>query len=125
REHQKRMNERLGNVQADAPRTGLSARDPWGLRALVAMLVFVAFAFSLGPSGGSITDAFRMHAATETVPARIDAWVTPPAYTGRAPIFLTAEANQAQQAFTVPEGSELAVRVTGGSGDETLAFLDN
>src|SRR5690606_29876459 len=47
REHQKRMNERLGNVQADAPRTGLSARDPWGLRALVAMLVFVAFAFSL------------------------------------------------------------------------------
>ena len=124
REHQRRMADRLGGVRGDLPRTRLPEHDPWGLRAAAVLLLIVAFAFSLGPLGGRIGDAFRAHATDEVVPARIDAWVTPPAYTGKAPIFLTADANRALDAFTVPEGSEVAVRVTGGSGDESLAFLD-
>ena len=48
--------------------------------------------------------------------------MTPPAYTGKAPIFLTSDANQATPVFTVPEGSDVALRVTGGSGEETLSF---
>ena len=50
--------------------------------------------------------------------------MTPPAYTGKAPIFLTSDANQATPVFTVPEGSDVALRVTGGSGEETLSFAD-
>jgi len=124
REHQKRMGARLGALHGDSPRTRLAERDPWGLRAAVALMLVVAFAFSLGPLGGRISDAFSGRALAETVPARIDAWITPPAYTGRAPVFLTADANQAQQVFTIPEGSEFALRITGGSGEERLAFLD-
>ena len=45
--------------------------------------------------GGSIADAFRPQSAIDAIPPRIDAWVTPPAYTGKAPIFLTSDANQA------------------------------
>ena len=55
----------------------------------------------------------------ETVPPRIDAWVTPPAYTGKAPIFLTAESNEKTPVFTVPAGSDVILRVTGGTGDES------
>ncbi|TIT02307.1 TIGR02302 family protein [Mesorhizobium sp.] len=102
--------------------------------AVAALLLVTAFAFSFGPSGGRIADGFSAHAARDTVPPRIDAWVTPPAYTGRPPVFLTSPAlanpalanngNQAPPAFTVPEGSDVSLRVTGGSGEETLSYAD-
>ncbi|WP_292633816.1 TIGR02302 family protein, partial [Mesorhizobium sp.] len=124
REHQKRMAGRLDNLGADLPRTRVPERDPWGLRAVAALLLVTAFAFSFGPTGGRISDGFNAHGARDIVPPRIDAWVTPPAYTGKPPIFLTADANQAIPTFTVPEGSDVSLRVTGGSGEETLGFAD-
>ncbi len=124
REHQKRMAARLGAVGADLPRTSVPERDPWGLRALVALVLVAAFAFSFGPLGGSIRDLFVQRSFVDALPARIDAWVTPPPYTGKAPIFLTAEANQATQAFTVPQGSDVSLRVTGGNGDEALSYSE-
>ena len=125
REHQKRMAARLNRLSGDMPRTRVPERDPWGLRAIAALLLVVAFAFSFGPLGGSPRDAFRSHASADVVPARIDAWVTPPAYTGRAPLFLSARAGEEDApVFEVPEGSAIAVRVTGGAGDETLSYLD-
>ncbi|RUT87944.1 MULTISPECIES: TIGR02302 family protein [unclassified Mesorhizobium] len=124
REHQKRMAGKLDNLGADLPRTRVPERDPWGLRAVAALLLVTAFAFSFGPTGGRISDGFNAHGARDIVPPRIDAWVTPPAYTGKPPIFLTADANQAIPTFTVPEGSDVSLRVTGGSGDETLGYAD-
>lgn len=129
REHQKRMADKLGDLGADLPRARVPERDPWGLRAVAALLLVTAFAFSFGPSGGRLSDGFRAHAARDIVPPRIDAWVTPPAYTGKPPIFLTTpvidnNAKQAAATFTVPQGSDVSLRVTGGSGEETLSFAD-
>jgi uncharacterized protein (TIGR02302 family) len=124
REHQKRMAERLDSLGADRPRTRVPERDRWGLRAVAALLLVTAFAFSFGPSGGRISDGFVARAARDTLPPRIDAWVTPPAYTGKPPLFLTADANQQAATFTVPQGSDVSLRVTGGSGEETLAYAD-
>ncbi|RUV39501.1 TIGR02302 family protein [Mesorhizobium sp. M7A.F.Ca.MR.148.00.0.0] len=124
REHQKRMAGKLDSLGADLPRTRVPERDPWGLRAVAALLLVTAFAFSFGPTGGRISDGFTAHGARDIVPPRIDAWVTPPAYTGKPPIFLTADANQAIPTFTVPEGSDVSLRVTGGSGEETLGYAD-
>lgn len=125
REHQRRMAERLNRLTGDLPRTAIPERDPLGLRALAALLFITALAFSTGPYGGRVTDAFRPPAMAQTTPARIDAWVTPPPYTARAPIFLTADVNRDTQAFTVPQGSAVMVQVSGGSGEETLAFLED
>jgi uncharacterized protein (TIGR02302 family) len=100
-------------------------RDRWGLRAAAALLLVTAFAFSFGPLGGRLADGFRPQAVRDVVPPRIDAWVTPPAYTARPPIFLTADANQKANTFTVPQGSEVSLRVTGGSGEETLSYSDS
>lgn len=124
REHQKRMAQRLDGLSGDLPRARVPERDPWGLRAIAALLLVVAFAFSFGPLGGSTTDFLRGHGGADAVPARIDAWVTPPAYTGRAPLFLTALSGDEAPLFQVPAGSAIAVRVTGGSGAETLSYLD-
>jgi uncharacterized protein (TIGR02302 family) len=134
REHQRRMAEKLAGVSADAPRPNIPERDPWAVRAAVALVFVVALAFTASPYSGSVTDAFRTAAMRQTVPPRIDAWVTPPAYTGRAPIFLTggneagpngADENEAgAKRLQVPENSQLALRVTGGSGEETLDLID-
>ncbi|MEP9399273.1 TIGR02302 family protein [Mesorhizobium sp. KR2-14] len=125
REHQRRMAEKLGDIDSDAPRPRVPERDPWGLRDAAALLLFVAFAFSQGPLGGSIADAFRPGSGFESIPPRIDAWVTPPAYTGKPPMLLTSDAKDAYEAnFTVPQGSEVSLRVSGGSGNETLTFTD-
>ncbi|RWM23630.1 MAG: TIGR02302 family protein [Mesorhizobium sp.] len=124
REHQKRMAERLSSLGADRPRTSVPDYDRWGLRALVGLLFVTAFAFSFGPFGGRISDGFVASAARDTVPPRIDAWVTPPGYTGKPPLFLTADANQAAQTFSIPQGSDVSLRVTGGSGEETLNYAD-
>ena len=118
------MAEQLAAVSGDLPRTRVPERDPWALRAAVALLFVVAFAFSFGPLGGKVADAFRPQAALDAIPPRIDAWVTPPAYTGKAPIFLTSDASQDTAVFTVPEGSDVSLRVTGGSGEETLSFAE-
>jgi uncharacterized protein (TIGR02302 family) len=124
REHQKRMAAKLDRLSGDLPRPRIPERDPWGARAAAALLLVVAFAFSFGPLGGTLGDGFRAHGAAAAVPARIDAWVTPPAYTGKAPLFLTAQGEAGDPAiFRVPAGSEIAVRVAGGSGEETLSWL--
>ncbi|MGB3388946.1 MAG: TIGR02302 family protein, partial [Pseudaminobacter sp.] len=124
REHQRRMAEKLDRVGSDLPHARVPERDPWGLRAAAALLLVVAFAFSHSPLGGRLDDAFHMGMAFETIPPRIDAWVTPPSYTGKAPILLTADRNQQAASFTVPQGSEVSLRVAGGTGNETLSFTD-
>ncbi|MBN9551350.1 MAG: TIGR02302 family protein [Alphaproteobacteria bacterium] len=124
REHQRRMAERLSSLGADRPRSRVPDYDRWGLRAVAGLLFVTALAFSFGPFGGRVSDGFVARATRDTVPPRIDAWVTPPAYTGKAPLFLTADANQAVQTFSVPQGSDVSLRVTGGSGEETLSYAD-
>ncbi|NMG38270.1 TIGR02302 family protein [Chelativorans sp. ZYF759] len=123
-EHRRRMAQKLDRLAGDLPHPRVPERDPWAIRAIAPLLLVVAFAFSFGPLGGSLTDAFRAKAGAEPVPPRIDAWVTPPPYTGRAPVYLTSNANRGEDIFTVPAGSQLAVRVTGGSGAEAIDYLD-
>lgn len=124
REHQQRMATKLGSLSSDLPRSRVPERDPWGLRAVAPLLLLAALAFSYGPFGGRVMDAFSASPGEPALPARIDAWVTPPAYTGKPPIFLTAENNNTATTFTVPEGSEIALRVAGGDGVEQLGFVN-
>lgn len=119
KEHQRRMAEQLRSVGADTPRPAVSRLDPFALRAVPALVAIVALAFSFGATGGRLTDIFYGAPPPPKIPPRIDAWVTPPAYTGRAPVFLTASINAATKSYSVPVNSEITLRVTGGSGTET------
>ncbi len=119
-EHRKRMATRIANLQSGLPETRIAERDPWALRGVAALLLVIAFAFSGGPLGGRISDAFLSHAASNAIPPRIDAWVTPPRYTGHAPLLLTTASNSADTQFSVPQNSTLVVRIIGGSGSEAL-----
>ncbi|NDV88734.1 TIGR02302 family protein [Aurantimonas aggregata] len=118
-EHQRRMAAQLRHLSGGSPRTRTERLDPFGLRAMVALLFVTAFAFSFGPGGGRVVDAFGTMDVPGAVTARVDAWVTPPTYTGRAPIFLTEAAPAEGGPVVVPEGSVLSVRIS----DATAADL--
>ncbi len=121
--HQKRMAEKLAAVQADTPRPKIYELDHWALRTLPALSLAVAFAFSTGSLGGRITDVWNGIAAIPAVPPRIDAWVTPPRYTGKAPVFLNA-VDVAATAITIPENSVLTVRI-GAEASQTYQLAIN
>ncbi|MHC5306115.1 TIGR02302 family protein [Bartonella sp. LJL80] len=112
-EHQRRMAAQLQNLQAGLPNTAIARKDPFALRSLVVLLAITGFAFSYGSNGGRLSDAFDFRAPVNLSAMRVDAWVTPPAYTGEAPIYLT-QANISS--VKVAEGSKVSVRVVDGGG---------
>ncbi|WP_279481862.1 TIGR02302 family protein [Aureimonas sp. SK2] len=115
REHQRRMAERLRGLRSSGPQTRTYAIDPYGLRAVVALLVVTGFAFSFGPRGGRIADAVAPLRTELVAGVRVDAWATPPGYTGRAPILLTADAATSGP-IEVPQGTVLSLRVSDRRG---------
>ncbi|MDY8108902.1 TIGR02302 family protein [Fulvimarina sp. 2208YS6-2-32] len=122
REHKKRMAETLRHLSGGPVRTQTERLDPYGLRALVLLLFVTSFAYSFGPGGGRVADAFAIpRSGIQIAERRVDAWVTPPGYTGRAPMFLagpSVEGEPVEGPITVPEGSALSVRVSDASGIE-------
>lgn len=124
REHQLRMAQRIASLDAGLPQPDIASHDRFGLRALPALLVVVAFAYSYSNGGGFLADAVSpSQKDAQTNPdLRIDAWLTPPSYTGRAPIFLTGVQTAATDKVQVPQYSQLTVRVT-GEGSESVKFL--
>ncbi|ANK93386.1 MULTISPECIES: TIGR02302 family protein [Rhizobium] len=123
REHQVRMAEKIAALDAGMPQPDIAAHDRFALRAIPALLLVTAFGYSLSLNGGSVSDALQ--SAPEQVavdPAvRIDAWVTPPSYTGRAPVYLTADGSE-QAPIGIPQFSGLTVRVSGGKTAEKVVF---
>ncbi|QPB19323.1 TIGR02302 family protein [Rhizobium sp. 007] len=122
REHQTRMAKTIAALDTGFPRPDIATHDRFALRAIPALLLVTAFGYSLSTNGGSITDALQPPVApAATDPAvRIDAWVTPPSYTSRAPVYLTATGTE--QAINIPQFSNLTVRVSGGQTDEKVVF---
>lgn len=114
--HLARARAALESVRAGLPDPQAFRTDPFALRALAAMLVVVGFFVAEGERLARLSPLGPGAAAQAAAPARIDAWITPPAYTGRAPVFLTgaaAELRDPAAALSVPEGSEVTVRTVG------------
>ena len=120
--HQDRMAVKLRHLSGGTPQTRTERLDPFALRAALALLLVTAFGYSHGSGGGRLADVFAAPMAAPGVEGRVDAWVTPPAYTGRAPIFLTEAAPDRTDApIEVPAGSVLSVRLSDG-GDASLTY---
>lgn len=125
KEHQIRMAERIAALDAGLPQPDIARHDRFALRAIPALVFVVALGYSFSNGGGSPADAFRPAPPAPSInpDLRIDAWLTPPSYTGRAPVFLTGrEVTTAVAAVSIPQNSALTVRVTGGEGGEAVVF---
>ena len=75
-------------LKAGWPTPRLSLRDPMALRALVFILVVATFFAAGGERFKRVAAAFDWHGVVAPANFRIDAWVTPPVYTGRPPVML-------------------------------------
>jgi uncharacterized protein (TIGR02302 family) len=109
-------NEKRIRTPWPAPR--LAWRDPYAIRALVLLSVIATFFVASGDHLRRIAAAFDFSGIIAPKIYRVDAWVTPPSYTGRAPLLLPGIRHdqpppKESAAFTVPAGSELVVRATG------------
>jgi uncharacterized protein (TIGR02302 family) len=104
-------------LKAGWPQPRLSLRDPLALRALALILAVASFFAAGGEHVKRVTAAFDWQGVVAPANFRIDAWVTPPVYTGRPPVMLPGlrpgETAQAASQVSVPSGSQLIIRSTG------------
>ena len=123
--HQERMARKINVIEAGLPAADIARHDPFAFRAAVILALIVAWSFSFSNYGGRIGDILTL--AKPVVPVsdiRIDAWVTPPAYTGVAPLYLSGNVKKnASSALKVPVNSELTVRISGKDATGAVRFV--
>src|ERR1700738_3115578 len=111
----------IKRIRAGLPSPRLAIHDPWALRALVAVMMVAAY-FAAGDERWLRTEAaFDWNGVLSPANIRVDAWVTPPLYTGKPPVILSAANKEAAMPaagpLPVPAGSTLIVRSSGGTLD--------
>jgi uncharacterized protein (TIGR02302 family) len=111
----------IKRIRAGLPSPRLAIHDPWALRTLVAIMMVAAYIAAGDERAMRVAAAFDWNGVLSPANIRVDAWVTPPLYTGKPPIILSAAnkdaAVQAAGPLPVPAGSTLIVRSSGGSLD--------
>src|SRR5882672_6762078 len=111
----------IKRIRAGLPSPRLAIHDPWALRALVAVLMVAAYIAAGDERMLRMDAAFDWNGVLSPANIRVDAWVTPPLYTGKPPIILSAANKEAAipsaGPLPVPAGSMLIVRSSGGTLD--------
>jgi uncharacterized protein (TIGR02302 family) len=111
----------IKRIRAGLPSPRLVIHDPWALRGLVAVMMVAAYVAAGDERVLRIAAAFDWNGVLSPANIRVDAWVTPPVYTAKPPIILSAANKEAAipaaGPLPVPAGSTLIVRSSGGSLD--------
>lgn len=112
--HRNWISERIARLRIGFPLSVLALRDPYALRAAVALLLVIGIAGTGAGRLDRLSDALLPGAAGARM-ANIEAWITPPGYTGKPPVYLERKAEEATELtkLEVPEGSTLSIRVHG------------
>src|SRR5689334_6331214 len=112
----------IKRIRAGLPSPRLPIHAPWALRALVMVLVAATWFAAGDERAMRIAAAFDWNGVLAPANFRVDAWVTPPNYTGKPPVILSTASRDAASPdagapLSVPSGSTLLVRSSGGSID--------
>ena len=111
----------IKRIRAGLPSPRLSIHDPWALRALVAVMMLATYVAAGDERALRTEAAFDWNGVLSPANIRVDAWVTPPLYTGKPPIILSAANKEgalpAAGPLPVPAGSTLIIRSSGGTLD--------
>jgi uncharacterized protein (TIGR02302 family) len=115
RAHWERVRASVTQLRVGAPRPRVAARDPLALRGLVLILLVFAGIVAWGDADTRMMRVFMpSFAPTTTTKLTVEAWLTPPEYTGIAPRVVTAE--NAGSTIEVPDGTRIMIQLHGGRG---------
>ena len=124
--HRQRMLAQAKRLRGGWPHPRLARRDPIALRAAVGLLLAIGLVVGAGDAGPRLLSAFNPNfASAAQAPSAIEAWITPPEYTGFPPIFLTASKSEkpGKVKLDVPIGSTFLAQIS-GAGAPPTATLD-
>ncbi|HCX66674.1 MAG TPA: hypothetical protein DHK64_03825, partial [Rhodobiaceae bacterium] len=112
--HRNWMSERIARLRIGLPVSVLALRDPYAIRAAVALLLVIGIAGTGAGRLDRLSDAMLPGAAGARM-ANIEAWITPPGYTGKPPVYLERKTQEAKEItrLEAPEGATLSIRVHG------------
>lgn len=115
--HRSRLVRLFARLKTGWPHPRIDRRDPFALRTLLMLLLGVGFVIHGDDAPNRIKAAFDLTPPGLASLGRIDAWLTPPVYTGKQPVIIADGARhytadeKPQTDFEVPEKSELTIRV--------------
>jgi uncharacterized protein (TIGR02302 family) len=125
--HRTRLAAALSRLKVGPPHPRADRQDPIALRGLLILGVIALLALVGDSTSDRLRSAFRFNSAIALSEARLDAWVTPPSYTGKPPLMLAdgsrgpASDATPPKVVEVPERSVLIVRTSGkGLGAPSL-----
>jgi uncharacterized protein (TIGR02302 family) len=114
--HRLRLAGKLLQIKLFPPKSDIFLHDRYGLRFALILCLGVAASIAGSERMARLRQALE-GGTISAVPPRLDAWITPPAYTGRAPVFLDiSKKDEKALRLEVPQGSIFALRTTSGQG---------
>lgn len=122
RAHVARAVAQIGRLRVGFPHPGMAALDPMALRGGLIVALVACFGIAGAEAPARIGHAlWPRFAPPQPVPApQLQAWITPPSYTGLPPVFLKADSGT----VTVPAGSHLTANLTGGGTDAPVLAMN-
>ena len=108
--HKRRVIERARDVKATLPAFSVRGSDPFGIRLFAALALVVALIFGQGGSWRDAAAPLTTAPPTPVILPSMEAWATPPRYTGAVPIYLS-EAPARISHYKTPEGTVLSIRI--------------
>jgi uncharacterized protein (TIGR02302 family) len=129
--HRERLSRLIARLKPSWPAPRTDRMDPYALRAALVLGLVAAVLAAGGDVRERIRAAFSPAATTPPAMLRLDAWVTPPVYTGIAPIVLADGSEpvgagaESFRALSVPERSELIVRTHAPQGEKVTLTTSN
>lgn len=113
----------LVQLRLRPPLPVLAAADPLGLRFAALLLLAIGLAGGWRDAPDRLARAITPHLTLPGgPPPQLQVWITPPAYTGQAPIVVPVD--PAAEPLAVPTGSTLLAELQGGWGHGELRLDD-
>ncbi len=118
--HLERAAAQVARLRVGWPHPGIPQLDVRATRAALGVLLVVGLVVAGAEAPGRLLRSVwpGLPQGTPVPEPELQAWLTPPSYTGQPPVFL----HPATQAVTIPAGAHLTVSLTGGTVAPSMEY---
>jgi uncharacterized protein (TIGR02302 family) len=125
-EHKRRQLAKLAALKVGTPQSSWRDLDSLSLRVPVSLALLACLFLAQGDSVSNLKNAFQVGPIISQKPLSLDAWLKPPAYTGKPPLLLTSPAQieklKTDPGILVAENSGLVLRLSGARNPRLIFF---